>query len=139
MKINRILPVLSALWMGASAFAQSDVLTFSGNCSLSLNGQAYVTIDSFDLEAKEGDCPNKTMEFSVPGNGQATKYGIYVEFQRSEFGPGLRDKPYFGYYEKSQGTLKNTTRAYNVKEGTVLIFSQELKDGARLHCSGTVK
>ena len=139
MKTTKILALLSPLLIGASAFAGTETLTFAGECSLSLKGEAHKRIGSFQLEAKQGDCPSKNMEFTVPTAGGAVPYGVYVEFQRSEFGPGLTDKPFFGYFEGGDGSLKNSTRAFNAKPGTVLSFSQELREGARLHCSGRVK
>jgi hypothetical protein len=105
MKKIGILSVLPALMIGTSSFASSDVLSFSGKCQLSLKGQAYTSVGSFHLEGTRDECPNETIEFSVPGTGYATQYGIYVEFQRGEFGPGLRDKAFFGYYEKSDGAM----------------------------------
>ena len=135
MKVATVLTVL----VSPNTFASGNIVKFSGECSVGLKGQALVPVDSFDLEAQEGECPNKTIEFSVPGAEGTTAYGVYVEFQRSEFGPGLRDKPYFGVYEKSGGSVNNSAKVFNAKPDTVLIFEQELKDGARLYCSGTIQ
>ena len=126
-------------WLfGASTMANATTLTFSGECSVSFHGQPVVVVDSFYFEANENDCPNKSIEFSVPGVDGATAYAVYVEFQRSEFGAGLRDKAYFGLEEKSVGGIGGQAKAFNVKPGAVLIFDQELKHGAHLNCTGKI-
>lgn len=129
----------SAATLGAGASgASAEPMTFSGSCSLSLAGESFVTIDTFNLKAEEGDCPNKSMEFTLPDSQGGTEYGIYVEFQRSEFGENLTDKPYIAYYKKDAGTLKDFTRLFNVKPGTIVNSQKSLPNDARLYCAGEI-
>lgn len=138
MKLLRLAAFLPAFMLGTLAFANVETLTFAGECELALKGRRFETIDTFQLKADPGECPGKNMIFSVPNDEGSTEYGIYVEFQRSPFGKERTDKPYFAYFKKSEGILKNWARAFNVEVGTILEFNQEIDGKSRLHCVGRI-
>src|SRR4051794_22377174 len=102
--MKTLLATLALTLVAASAHA--DVLTFAGSCQLSVEGKAFTTTGSFELVASPQDCPHADMEFTVTeASGAKSVHGIYLEFQRSEFGPGLIDKAFVSHYDKSVGSL----------------------------------
>jgi hypothetical protein len=139
MRKLKSLLLLPALLASPLAYSAADTLTFAGTCSVSLLHEPYKTVGTFSLEAKEDECPAAVIEFRVPGSVVNTDYGVYAEFQRSEFGAGMRDKAYLNVYPKKDGGSGDAIQVFNAQPGNILNFEQELVNGARLYCTGKIR
>jgi hypothetical protein len=113
-------------------------LTFAGHCDIQIDNGPFQPIGDFAVGGDPTSCDGTTLNFSAVENGVTKDYGIYIEFQRGEFGPGLSEKLYIGYYGLTERTLENHATTFNATPGTVLDLEQKVGDATRLHCTGTV-